>query len=225
MNKFLWYRLLFRPVILGLSSLFLNAAMLAVEVPPTDAVTQSQKSDVPLSPGLVITELDANTQVVDQVSAPQQTTHLRQMPDHPLGSNRLLEWQSDITPMDQVTSVFQLSDVQSSDWAFQALQSLVERYGCIAGYPNSTFRGKQTLTRDEFAAGVNTCLDRINKLIASATSDLLRREDLTTIQRLQQEFVNELSVLRGRVDHKALCVALRRNHRTSLTCNLPYVLR
>ena len=35
----------------------------------------------------------------------------------------------------QVTSVSQLSDVQPTDWAFQALQSLVERYGCIAGYP------------------------------------------------------------------------------------------
>lgn len=29
----------------------------------------------------------------------------------------------------QVTSVSQLSDVQPTDWAFQALQSLVERYG------------------------------------------------------------------------------------------------
>ena len=30
--------------------------------------------------------------------------------------------------MEQVTSVSQLSDVQPTDWAFQALQSLVERY-------------------------------------------------------------------------------------------------
>lgn len=36
--------------------------------------------------------------------------------------------------LDQVTSVSQLSDVKATDWAFQALQSLVERYGCIAGY-------------------------------------------------------------------------------------------
>lgn len=40
----------------------------------------------------------------------------------------------------QVTSVSQLSDVQPTDWVFQALQSLVERYGCIAGYPDGTFR-------------------------------------------------------------------------------------
>ena len=41
--------------------------------------------------------------------------------------------------MAQVTSVSQLSDVQPTDWAFQALQSLVERYGCIAGYPDGTY--------------------------------------------------------------------------------------
>ncbi|MFN9829088.1 MAG: porin, partial [Pseudanabaena sp.] len=34
-----------------------------------------------------------------------------------------------------VTSVSQLSDVRPTDWAFTALQSLIERYGCIAGYP------------------------------------------------------------------------------------------
>ncbi|MEH2267919.1 MAG: S-layer homology domain-containing protein, partial [Nostoc sp.] len=45
--------------------------------------------------------------------------------------------------MSQVTSVSQLSDVQPTDWAFQALQSLVERYGCIAGYPNGSFQGNR----------------------------------------------------------------------------------
>jgi uncharacterized protein with NRDE domain len=54
-----------------------------------------------------------------------------------------------------VTSVSQLSDVKPTDWAFTALQSLVERYGCIAGYPDSTFRGRQATSRYEFAAGLN----------------------------------------------------------------------
>jgi hypothetical protein len=100
----------------------------------------------------------------------------------------------------QVTSVSQLSDVQPTDWAFQALQSLVERYGCIAGYPDSSFRGNRALTRYEFAAGLNACLDRVNELIATATSDTVSKEDLASIQRLQQEFATELVTLRGRVD-------------------------
>ncbi|MEM7580813.1 MAG: iron uptake porin [Cyanobacteria bacterium P01_A01_bin.80] len=102
--------------------------------------------------------------------------------------------------MSQINSVSQFTDVQPTDWAFQALQSLVERYGCIAGYPNSTYRGNRALTRYEFAAGLNACLDRVNELIASATSDVLSQDDLAALGRLQNEFSAELATLRGRVD-------------------------
>lgn len=102
--------------------------------------------------------------------------------------------------LDQITSVTQLSDVQPTDWAYQALQSLVERYGCIVGYPDQTYRGQRALTRFEFAAGVNACLDRINELIAASTADAVPKEDLATLQRLQEEFAAELAQLRGRVD-------------------------
>lgn len=102
--------------------------------------------------------------------------------------------------MAQVTSVSQLSDVQPTDWAFVALQSLVERYGCVAGYPDSTYRGNRALTRYEFATGLNACLDRVNELIATATAQQVAKEDLATLQRLQAEFATELATLRGRVD-------------------------
>ncbi|NJR21727.1 MAG: iron uptake porin [Richelia sp. CSU_2_1] len=102
--------------------------------------------------------------------------------------------------MSQVTSVSQLSDVQPTDWAFQALQSLVERYGCIAGYPDGTYRGNRALTRYEFAAGVNACLDQVTKLIGSSTANFVTKEDLAILQRLQEEFAAELATLRGRVD-------------------------
>ncbi|HAA28121.1 MAG TPA: hypothetical protein DCE56_11165, partial [Cyanobacteria bacterium UBA8553] len=49
-------------------------------------------------------------------------------------------------PLAQVTSVSQLTDVDPTHWAFQALQSLVERYGCIEGYPDRTYRGNRALT-------------------------------------------------------------------------------
>ncbi|MBE9206448.1 iron uptake porin [Nostoc sp. LEGE 06077] len=113
---------------------------------------------------------------------------------------RTLENSHQEQTMAQVTSVSQLSDVQPTDWAFQALQSLVERYGCIAGYPNSTYRGNRALTRYEFAAGLNACLDRVNELLATATADLVTKEDLAKLQKLQEEFAAELATLRGRVD-------------------------
>ncbi|MEG4171641.1 MULTISPECIES: iron uptake porin [unclassified Microcoleus] len=100
----------------------------------------------------------------------------------------------------QVTSVSQLSDVRPTDWAFQALQSLVERYGCIAGYPDGTFRGNRAMTRYEFAAGLNACLDKVSELIQGGSRNLATREDLASVQRLQEEFAAELATLRGRVD-------------------------
>jgi len=99
----------------------------------------------------------------------------------------------------QVTSVSQLSDVRPTDWAFQALQSLVERYGCIAGYPDGSFRGNRAMTRYEFAAGLNACLDKVSQFIQGSRNRVMG-EDLASMQRLQEEFAAELATLRGRVD-------------------------
>jgi len=44
---------------------------------------------------------------------------------------------------------------------------------------------------------VNACLDRVNELITTATSDLVTREDLATLTRLQEEFAAELATLRA----------------------------
>ncbi|MBN3881754.1 MAG: iron uptake porin [Nostoc sp.] len=120
----------------------------------------------------------------------------------------------------QVTSVSQLSDVQPTDWAFQALQSLVERYGCIAGYPNSTYRGNRAMTRYEFAAGLNACLQRVNELIATSTNDLVKKQDLATLQKLQEEFTAELATLRGRVDALETRSAELEQHQFSTTTKL-----
>ena len=88
--------------------------------------------------------------------------------------------------MPQVTSITQFSDVQPTDWAYQALNGLVERYGCVAGYPNGTFGGGRSMTRYEAAALLNACLDRVTEV----TDEL---------KKLQAEFANELEVIRGRV--------------------------
>ncbi|WP_414623943.1 iron uptake porin [Calothrix sp. CCY 0018] len=122
--------------------------------------------------------------------------------------------------MSQVTSVSELSDVQPTDWAFQALQSLVERYGCIAGYPNGTFRGNRALTRYEFAAGLNACLNRVNELIAAGTADLVRKEDLIELQKLSEEFADGLAELRGRIDPLEARAAVLESQQFSATTKL-----
>ncbi|MCC0178485.1 carbohydrate porin [Waterburya agarophytonicola K14] len=98
----------------------------------------------------------------------------------------------------QVTNINQLRDVSPTDWAYEALRSLVDRYGCISGFPNQTYRGNQPLSRYEFAAGLNSCLNQIERLIAS--SDSVNTEDLETIQKLAQEFEAELLTLDERID-------------------------
>jgi hypothetical protein len=100
--------------------------------------------------------------------------------------------------LDQITNVNQLRDIAPTDWAYEALRSLVDRYGCISGFPNQTYQGSQPLSRYEFAAGLNSCLNQIERLIAS--SDSVSSEDQATITRLNQEFAAELTTLRGRVD-------------------------
>jgi hypothetical protein len=91
------------------------------------------------------------------------------------------------TSEEQVTSITQFSDVKPTDWAYQALSNLIERYGCVAGYPNGTYKGGQAMTRWEAAALLNACLDRITEV----TDEL---------KRLMKEFEKELAVLKGRVD-------------------------
>jgi hypothetical protein len=127
---------------------------------------------------------------------------------------------SPASAMDQVTSVSQLTDVKPTDWAFQALQSLVERYGCIAGYPDKTYRGNRAMTRYEFAAGLNACMDRVNELLGAATADLVKKEDLEALKKLQEEFAAELATLRGRVDSLEARTATLEKQQFSTTTKL-----
>lgn len=122
--------------------------------------------------------------------------------------------------IDQVTNVSQLRDVSPGDWAYEALRSLVERYGCIAGYPDGTFRGNRATSRYEFAAGLNACLNQVERLITRATADFVRKQDLETLQRLVNEFRTELTTLGARVDKLEGRTAFLETHQFSTTTKL-----
>jgi hypothetical protein len=114
----------------------------------------------------------------------------------------------------------QFSDVSPNDWAFQALDDLVRRYDCLKGYPNGTFRGDRALSRYEFAAGLNACLQQIERLIAETTADFATREDLETMRRLMEEFEAELAMLGTRVDNLESRVAFLEDNQFSTTTKL-----
>jgi hypothetical protein len=133
-------------------------------------------------------------------------------------NNYTQEGQGEAT-VDQVTSVSQLRDVSPGDWAFEALRNLVERYGCIAGYPDRTFRGNKPLTRYEFAAGLNSCMQQIERLIGGGDRSL-SDADLESVKRLTDEFKAELAALGARVDNLEARVGVVEKQQFSTTTKL-----
>ncbi len=107
----------------------------------------------------------------------------------------------------QLNSVSQLSDVKPTDWAFQALQSLIERYGCSIGYPNQTYQGNRALSRYEFATELNTCLDQISQLVNRNTDVQVNQEDFAMLQKLQEQYKTELKIVHSRIDSLETCIS------------------
>ncbi len=121
-------------------------------------------------------------------------------------------------PMAQVTAVTQLRDVEPTAWAYEALKSLVERYGCIVGYPDRTFRGNKALSRWEFAAGLNACINTVERLIQENVAVL--RADIDKLKRLAEDFKAELAALGTRVDNLENRVVYLEDHQFSTTTKL-----
>lgn len=104
-------------------------------------------------------------------------------------------------PLAQVTSVDQLSDISPTDWSYQALRRLIEDYGILQGYPDNTFRGNNTVTRYEFASALRQVLDQIiESPHAQDSPSGIRESDLETLERLTQDFSDELDSIETRVD-------------------------
>ncbi|WP_375515027.1 von Willebrand factor type A domain-containing protein [uncultured Nostoc sp.] len=79
---------------------------------------------------------------------------------------------------------------------YQALQALVQKYSCIVSVQNF---GTLAITRTEFAAVLNACVNRSNELIKTDPK-IVTQADITTLQRLQSEFAPELATLRSPID-------------------------
>ncbi|MGD2180926.1 iron uptake porin [Lusitaniella coriacea] len=122
-------------------------------------------------------------------------------------------------PMAQIPSASQFRDVSPSDWAYEALNALIQRYDCLVGYPDGTFRGNRPLTRYEFAAGLNACMQQIERLLADSSVDM-DRNSLESLRRLVQEFETELAELETQVDSLEERVAFLDNHQFSTTTKL-----
>lgn len=106
----------------------------------------------------------------------------------------------DSQPQNPSTSVYRLSDVKPSDWAFQAWQSLAERYDCPTANLDTRPSENRPISRYEFAAGLYGCLDRLSNLSDDIESKM-STEDFELLQRLQGDFATELSSLASSVEN------------------------
>lgn len=107
------------------------------------------------------------------------------------------------------TPVSEFTDVGPNHWAYNAIKAMVEKYQIMEGFPDNTFRGDRPVNRYEMAALLSKVMSRVEEMIASATGEVpapprmqpnVSSEDLRTLARLQQEFRDELAVLKGRFD-------------------------
>ncbi|HAX89352.1 MAG TPA: hypothetical protein DCY91_24640 [Cyanobacteria bacterium UBA11370] len=245
MSTILWNALKISPALLGASLLVASSTYAAQTVPNQDAAVElnTQLSEISVeevattetTPSVVSPALDiASNKVIESTeatNAPQvsvDTLELSQLDpaasDIPTNSNsEILDQVQNYSnegmaeSLDQVTNIGQLRDVSPGDWAYEALRGLVERYGCIAGYPDGTYRGNRAMTRYEFAAGLNACLNSIERLIGTAPDN---GEDIATLRRLIQEFEAELATLGARVDNLEGRVAFLEDHQFSTTTKL-----
>ena len=98
-------------------------------------------------------------------------------------------------PIDsRVVAVQELNDVETSEWAYDAVKGLVEKYDVLEGYPDGTYKGKKLTTRFELAAAVYDLATYFSDQIA------LDRDDLAKLAKLMDEFSTELKALQARVD-------------------------
>lgn len=121
-------------------------------------------------------------------------------------------------PMGQILNVSELQGIDPGHWAYAALSDLITRYNCLAGYPDSTFRGDRALSRYEFAAGLNACLQQMERLFSELDTDV--RAELEILERLRAEFAAELDTLNTRTDALETRVQFLEDHQFSTTTRL-----
>jgi hypothetical protein len=91
--------------------------------------------------------------------------------------------------------VLPFTDVSPDHWAYEALLNLAGTYGCLSGYPDGSFRGEATVTRFEFAAGLDACLGALAGM-AAQQAEARDREVQSLIEAMEQS-LSELRQLEG----------------------------
>jgi len=111
-----------------------------------------------------------------------------------LPSRLLAVPEAEATSADLAQPALPFADVPTDHWAYEAVLNLYTTYGCLAGYPDGTFRGDQAVSRYEFAASLSECLDRLSALTAPAAT----QQEVDALIEMMEEGLRELEGLEER---------------------------
>jgi Carbohydrate-selective porin, OprB family len=104
--------------------------------------------------------------------------------------------------------------IQPKDWQYEALRNVQGKYNC-----NDNSLNGQAVSRDSFAAGLNSCLQSVEPILAKNPSSV-SAQDLEVLRRLTQDFRAELSTLETRVEKIQQRTALAQSSQFSTTTKL-----
>ena len=203
-------------VVSSASAIAAQSLALATEMPdPATLELETAKKTTDLAvntlepPGVTNIEAKAHTTATIEIDSQATVNNPEIVAEQPniTASTDILSQNFDNNanaPTVPVTNVSELSDVRPTDWAYEALRNLAERYKCLQRYPDGAYRGSRALSRYEFAAGLNACFQQIESLIARPNTNTntsgISNNDLQVVQRLTQEFRTELTTLGTRLD-------------------------
>jgi Carbohydrate-selective porin, OprB family len=127
---------------------------------------------------------------------------------------------SDTAPAEQAEVATDI--VKPGDWQYTALQDVAAKYGCNSNLSN------QSVSQLEFARSLNTCLAKVEVLLAQAPTTqptspqppAVTAADLEVIKRLTQEYRAQLTEIDGRLTSADKKVAQAQANQFSTTTKL-----
>lgn len=72
--------------------------------------------------------------------------------------------------------------------------------GCLSGYPDRTYRGDRPMTRYEFAAGLNACLEQVDQSIRLDREQFATKSEFDRLIQQQRSLNDELQGISDRLD-------------------------
>ncbi len=171
----------------GYKICFLASFTLIVATPIPDLGGRADAA-VPLSP--------AHSHIRPQVSPMIRT--------QPASVSKLAQLSNPAIVLEAVPTASKPSNIPVSDWIYQSLRSLIERYGCQTDYLTSRFHRIREANRFEMAAALNACLEHMrgdgsaaDEAQSSWQEQFASPADRSIVQVLQTEFQKELAILQG----------------------------